>query len=162
MKTNFILTTLIVLLICGFPLITHAQTFDGEREGLYLGTSGYLTVLGGADRSDREDFSGFSISGKIGYGMSDQLTIYMASSFPGYGPSLGVMFTPSSSDLYFHALLSYLNIGWNTSASILGGAGYMLRDNVSLELMLGTHHSLEGRGRSDYVVIALGFNIHIY
>ena len=134
------LTTLIVLLICGTPLVTHAQLFDGEREGLLIGGGlGYAAIATGADSSG-ESFSGsgFTTTGRIGYGLSDQLTIYFLSTVPNLVPSLGFMyFADRRSDYYLQGLLGYTSANQDSLFSIAGGLGYELRDHVTLEGMLG-------------------------
>ena len=128
---------MIVLLICGTPLVTHAQLFDGEREGLLLGIGvGYAAIASGGDIEGSA--TGFATSGKLGYGMSDQLTIYLSSTVPSIVPSLGFMyFTDRNSDYYIHGALGYTSANEESLVSLLGGIGYELRDHVSLELGLG-------------------------
>lgn len=63
-----ILTTLMVLLICGVPLIANAQLFDSEREGFLFGIgAGYIAV-------NSSDYGGSAagafVGGKVGYGIS--------------------------------------------------------------------------------------------
>lgn len=140
MKTTLVLlikTTLIVLLICGPPLIADAQLFDGEREGLLLGVGvGFAALASGGEYEGGA--SGFVASGKLGYGMSDQMAIYFSSSVPSIVPSLGFMyFTDRNSDYYLTGLLGYSSADQDSILSISGGVGYELRDHVSLEGMLG-------------------------
>ena len=89
MKTNgrfSILTTLIVLLIYGTSLVADAQLFDGEREGFLLGTGvGFAAAASGGNGGSA---TGFAVSGKIGYGMSDQMAIYFSSPVPSIMPSI--------------------------------------------------------------------------
>ena len=179
METNLrfsILTTLIVLLICGAPLIARAQLFDGEREGLLLGIGvGYAAVASGDNGSSA---TGFATSGKIGYGMSDQLTIYLSSTVPSIIPSLGFMyFTDRNSDYYLQGSLGYASSEEDSHLSISGGIGYELRDHVSLELMLGyirfsdtytaafnpfTGTTINETSETDIIIIAATFNVHLY
>ena len=172
-----ILTTLIVLLICGTPLVTHAQLFDGKREGLLLGIGvGYAAIAGGGDIEGSA--AGFATSGKLGYGMSDQLTIYLSSTVPSIIPSLGFMyFTDPNSDYYLTGLLGYASGDQDSILSISGGMGYELRDHVSLELMLGynrisdtytsawnpwTGETINETSESNIITIAATFNVHFY
>ena len=135
-----IFTILIVLLICGTPLIADAQLFDGEREGLIIGGGiGYAAIATGQDSSG-ESFSasGFTTTGKIGYGLSDQLTLYFSSAIPNLVPSLGVMyFADPRSDFYLQGLIGYTSAAEDSLLSIAGGIGYELREHVALEGMLG-------------------------
>ena len=98
MKLCFSILTMIVVLSCGTPFVAYAQLFDGEREGLLLGIgAGYAAVASGGNGGSA---TGFAATGKIGYGMSDQLTIYLSSTVPSLAPSLGFMyFTDRDSDL---------------------------------------------------------------
>lgn len=68
----------IAILVFSTPLVTHAQLFDGEREGLLIGGSlGYAAIATGTDSSGESfSVSGFTATGRIGYGLSDQLTIF--------------------------------------------------------------------------------------
>ena len=87
----WMLTILIVFLICGAPLVASAQLFDGEREGLLLGVGvGFAALASGGDYEGAA--SGFVASGKIGYGLSDQLSLFLASAVPQFSPHLGLMY----------------------------------------------------------------------
>ena len=185
MKTHLcfsMLTTLVVLLICGTPLVTQAQLFDGEREGLLIGGGlGYAAITTGADSSG-ESFSGsgFTTTGRIGYGLSDQLTIYFSSTVPNLVPSLGFMyFTDQRSDYYLQGLLGYTSANQDSLFSIAGGLGYELRDHVTLEGMLGynrfsdTYTTYGGSfwggfttgtatTTTNIITIAVTFNVYFY
>ena len=181
MKTNgrfWMLTTLIVFLVCTTPLVTHAQLFDGEREGLFIGGGiGYAAIATGADSSG-ESFSasGFTTAGRIGYGLSDQLIIYFSSTVPNLVPSLGLMyFTDRRSDYYLQGLLGYTSANQDSLLSIAGGLGYELRDHVTLEGMLGynrfsdTYTAYRGffqrytaTTTTNIITIALTFNVYFY
>ena len=180
MKMNgrfWMLTTLIVLLICGTPLVTHAQLFDGEREGLLLGIGvGYAAVASGG--AIEGSATGFAVSGKLGYGLSDQLTIYLSSAVPSIVPSLGFLyFTDRNSDYYLTGSLGYVSGDQDSILSISGGMGYELRDHMSLELMLGynrisdtytsawnpwTGETINETSESNIITIAATFNVHFY
>ena len=179
MKMNFcfILTTLIVFLICGAPLIASAQLFDGERDGLLLGIGvGFAAVASGGDYEGTG--SGFVASGKIGYGMSDQLALFFSSGVPSFSPHLGVMyFTDPDSEYYLQGLLGFESSGGSRHLSISGGAGYELRDQISLELMLGytrfsntyttgvdfwTGRVVDETSVTNIITIAATFNVHFY
>ena len=165
MKTHLcfsMLTTLVILLICGPPLVTHAQLFDGEREGLLIGGGlGYAAIATGEDSSG-ESFtgSGFTTTGRIGYGLSDQLIIYFSSTVPNLVPSLGFMyFTDRRSDYYLQGLLGYTSANQDSLFSIAGGLGYELRDHVTLEGMLGYNRysdTYTTYGGSFFMVLPLG------
>lgn len=180
MKTNLrfsTLTTLIVLLTFGPSLITHAQLFDGKREGLLLGIGiGYAAIASGGDI---EGFAaGFVSSGKLGYGLSDQLTLYLSSTVPSIIPSLGFMyFTDRNSDYYLHGALGYTSADQDSLVSVSGGIGYELRDHVSLELGLGyirytdtytsawnpwTGQTINETSQSNVITIAATFNVHFF
>lgn len=180
MKMNgrfWMLTTLIVLLVCSTPLVTHAQLFDGEREGLLLGIGvGYAAVASGG--AIEGSATGVALSGKLGYGMSDQLTIYLSSTVPSIVPGLGFMyFTDRNSEYYLTGLLGYASGDQDSVLSISGGLGYELRDHVSLELMLGynrisdtytssinifTGETFNETSQSNVITIAATFNVHFY
>lgn len=171
------LTTLIVLLICSTPVVTDAQLFDGEREGLLLGIGlGYAAIASGGDIEGSA--TGVAVSGKLGYGLSDQLTIYFSSTVPSVIPSLGFMyFTDRNSDYYLHGGLGYTSADEDSLLSISGGIGYELRDHVSLELGLGyirytdtytsawnpwTGETINETSQSNIITIAATFNVHFY
>ena len=176
-----ILTLLIVLLICGMPLVTHAQLFDGEREGLLMGGGvGYAAIATGGNSSG-ESFSGsgFTTTGRIGYGLSDQLTIYFLSTVPSLVPSLGFMYFPNDdSDYYLQGSLGYTSADQDSLFSITGGFGYELRDHVTLEGMLGynrfsdTYTTFSGSiwdvttgtatTTTNIITIAVTFNYYFY
>ena len=180
MKMNrrfWILTTLIVLLICAVPLVARAQLFDGEREGLLLGIGvGYAAIASGGDIEGSA--TGFATSGKLGYGLSDQLTIYLSSTVPSIIPSLGFMyFTDRNSNYYLTGLLGYASGDQDSLLSLSGGIGYELRDHVSLELGLGyirytdtytsawnpwTGQTFNETSESNVITIAATFNVHFY
>ncbi|MCY4569083.1 MAG: hypothetical protein OXD49_12325 [Candidatus Poribacteria bacterium] len=179
MKTNlrFILTTLIVLLICGAPLVASAQLFDGEREGLLLGVGvGFAALSSGGDYEGAA--SGFVASGKIGYGMSDQLSLLLSSAVPQFSPRLGFMyFTDRNSDYYLQGLIGFAGSEEDRHLSISGGVGYELRDQISVELMLGytrfsdtyttginlwTGDVINETSVTNIITIAATFNVHFY
>ena len=173
----WLLTTLIVLLICGTPLVTHAQLFDGAREGLLLGIGvGYAAIASGGDIEGSA--TGFATSGKLGYGVSDQLTIYLSSTVPSIIPSLGFMyFTDRNSNYYLTGLLGYASGDQDSLLSLSGGIGYELRDHLSLELGLGyirytdtytsglniwTGEIFNETSQTNVITIAATFNVHFY
>ena len=180
MKMNgrfWMLATLIVLLICSTPLVARAQLFDGEREGLLLGIGvGYAAIASGGDIEGSA--TGFATSGKLGYGLSDQLTIYLSSTVPSIIPGLGFMyFTDRNSKYYLTGLLGYTSGDQDSLLSISGGIGYELRDHVSLELGLGyirytdtytsawnpwTGQTFNETSHSNIITIAATFNVHFY
>ena len=177
MKTNLrlsILTILIVLLICGTPLIADAQLLDGEREGFLLGVGAGFAVAVSGGKGDSA--TGFALSGKIGYGISDQMAIYFSSPVPSIVPGLGFMyFTDRNSDGYLTGLLGYSSGNQDSILSIAGGMGYKLQDSVSLEVMLGfnrisdTYSSTSSTGytfnktfHADIITIAGTFNVYFY
>ena len=169
--------TLIVSLIWGTPLVTDAQLFDGEREGLLLGTGlGYAAIASGGEIEGSA--TGFALSGKVGYGVSDQLTLYFSSTVPSIIPSLGFMyFTEQDSDFYLQGALGYTSADQDSLFSISGGLGYELRDHVSLEFGLGymrfsdtytsewniwTGEIVNETAHSNIITIAATFNVHFY
>ncbi|MDE0634987.1 MAG: hypothetical protein OXI43_03925 [Candidatus Poribacteria bacterium] len=178
MKMNkhfFILTTLMMLLICGTPLATHAQLFDGKREGLILGGGiGYAAVASG----DYGSATGFTTLGKIGYGTSDQLIIYVSSSIISFFPSLGFAYYPNlDSDYFVQGALGYTSADNDSILSISGGMGYELRDHMALEFMLGynrlsdtytssfnifTGATTTATSHSNFITIAATFNYYFY
>ena len=177
MNLRFILTTVIVLLICGAPLVVSAQLLDGEREGLLLGIGvGYAAVASGGDHAGSA--VGFVTSGKIGYGMSEQLSLFVSSAVPQFSPHLGFMyFTDRRSDYYLQGLLGFAGSEEDSHLSISGGIGYQLRDQVSLELMLGytrfsdtytagynlwTDELINETSETNIITIAATFNVHFY
>lgn len=171
------LTTLIVLLICSTPVVTDAQLFDGEREGLLLGIGvGYAAIASGGDYEGSA--VGFVTSGKIGYGLSDQFSLFLSSAVPQLSPHLGCMyFTDRNSNYYLQGLLGFAGSEEDRHLSISGGIGYELRDHVSLELMLGytrfsdtyttginfwTGEVINETSHSNIITIAATFNVHFY
>ena len=178
MKTNrrfSILTTLMVLLICGVPLIARAQLFDGEREGLILGGGvGYAVVASG----DNNSVAGFTTFGKIGYGLSDQLSLHLSSFVPNITPGLGFMyFLDRNLNHYLHGSLGYASAEQDSNLLISGGIGYEFRDHVSLELILGlnrysdtytssfnifTGEIFNETSHYNIITIAAAFNIFFY
>lgn len=180
MKMNgrfWILTTLIVLLICGAPLVASAQLFDGEREGLLLGVGvGFAALASGGDYEGAA--SGFVASGKIGYGMSDHLSLFLSSAVPQFSPHLGFMyFTDRNSNYYLQGLLGFARSEDDRHISISGGIGYELRDHVSLELMLGytrfsdtyttginfwTGEVINETSVTNIITIAATFNVYVF
>ena len=179
MKINlrFILTTLIVLLICGTPLVASAQLFDGEREGLLLGVGVGLAALASGGNYEGAA-SGFVVSGKIGYGMSDQLSLFLSSAVPQFSPHLGFMyFTDRNADYYLQGLIGFADSEEDRHLSISGGVGYELRDQMFLELMLGytrfsysyttginfwTGEVINETSVTNVITIAATFNVHFY
>lgn len=177
MHLRFILTTLIILLICGPPLVASAQLFDGEREGLLLGVGvGFAAFASGGDYEGAA--SGLVTSGKIGYGMSDQLSLFLSSAVPQFSPHLGFMyFTDRNSAYYLQGLIRFAGFGEDRHLSISGGVGYELRDQISLELMLGytrfsdtyasgidffTGEVFNETSVTNIITIAAIFNVHFY
>lgn len=172
-----VLTTLIVLLICGVPLIATAQLFDGERDGLLLGVGvGYAAIASGGDYEGSA--AGFTASGKFGYGLSDQLSLFLSSAVPQFSPHLGLMyFTDRNSNYYLQGLLGFSGSEEDRHLSVSGGIGYELRDHVSLELMLGytrfsdtyttginfwTGEVINETSVTNIITIAATFNVHFY
>ena len=181
MKTNESFSTvtifLLVVFTCSTPLVSDAQLFDGEREGLLLGIGvGYAAIASGGEIEGSA--AGFATSGKLGYGMSDQLTIYLSSTVPSIIPSLGFMyFTDRNSDYYVHGALGYTSADEDSLVSLSGGIGYELRDHVSLELGLGyirytdtytsgfniwTGETFNETSQTNVITIAATFNVHFY
>ena len=177
-----VFTILIVLLICGAPLIADAQFFDGEREGLMIGGGlGYAGIVTGQDSSG-ESFSasGFTTTGRIGYGFSDQLTLFFSSAVPNIVPSIGVMyFADSRTNNYLQGLIGYTSAAEDSLLSIAGGVGFGLNKHVTLEGMLGfnrftdTYTSYGGSffdglttstetTMTDILTIAVTFNVYFY
>lgn len=139
-RHKWMFRTLIVLFIWSPPLIAQAQLFDGEREGLLIGGGLGFAVIAMGDDHSGESFSGtgFTTTGRIGYGLSDQLTLYFSSAVPNLVPSLGVMYYPDRrSDYYLQGLFGYTSANRDSLMSIAGGMGYVLREHVTLEGMLG-------------------------
>ena len=185
MKMNVrfsIFTILIVLLICNTPLVTDAQLFDGEREGLMIGGGiGYAAIATGQDSSG-ESFSasGVTTAGRIGYGLSDQLTLYFSSAVPNLVPSIGVMyFADPSSEYYLQGLIGRTRAAEDSLLSIAGGFGFELRKYVTLEGMLGynsftdTYTEYEGSFfggfnpvtktmTTNIITLSVTFNVYFY
>ncbi len=142
MNSRLSILVAIILLVCGIPLITDAQLFDGKREGLLIGGGvGFAAAATGNDDSGGSfSRTGFVTSGRIGYGLSDELTIYFSSSVPNIVPSLGVMyFADPNSEYYLQGLFGYASGSSYSLFSIAGGLGYELRDRITLEGMFGYH-----------------------
>ncbi|MCG9132481.1 hypothetical protein J5I95_12430 [Candidatus Poribacteria bacterium] len=178
MKLCFsILAILIVVLSCGTPLVAHAQLFDGKHEGLLLGIGvGYAAVASGGDYEGSA--VGFITSGKIGYGLSDQFSLFLSSAVPQLSLHLGLMyFTDPNSNYYLQGLLGFASSEEDRHLSISGGIGYELRDHVSFELMLGytrfsdtyttginfwTGEVINETSETNIITIAATFNVHFY
>lgn len=130
-----ILTTLIVVLICGIPVIAQAQLFDGEREGLLGGVGvGYAAVQSSAV----DMVSGFTGLGKIGYGLSNQFSLHLITLPPDITPGIGFnYFSNPISPLYLHGALGYASANQDSNILIAGGLGYEFRKYMSLEATLG-------------------------
>ena len=173
---TLILTTLIALFICGTPLIAPAQLFDGDREGLLLGIgAGYAAIASGNNGGAA---TGVAVSGKLGYGMWDQLTLYLSSTIPNISPSLGFMFFPyRNSPIYRQGLVGQASSEEDSHFSISGGIGYEMRENISVELMLGfirysdtyaaaynpwTGEIINETSETNIITIAATFNVHLY
>ena len=184
MNLRFILTTLIVLLICGAPLVASAQLFDGEREGLLLGVGVGFTAVGSTWAVKTPGYSasgshtsgpGFLASGKIGYGLSDQFSLFLSSTVRDFSPHLGFLYFTDSA-VYLQGLIGFVNSenkhfadhlessGKDRHLLISGGVGYELRDQISLEFMLGytRYTAFSGYGAKDILTIAATFNVHFY
>lgn len=186
MNLRFILTTLMVLLICGASLVASAQLFDGEREGLILGGGfGFAGVVSHTystyyDYADTSVGAGWVASGKIGYGLSDQLALFLSSPVRDFSPHFGFMYF-TETGFYLQGLigaLSYENAHFASSDEYLevyhfheserplfisGGVGYELRDQISLEFMLGyTRDDASNYYPSNIFMIAATFNVHFY
>ncbi len=176
-RQSWMLITLIVLLICSTPLGARAQLFDGERQGLLIGGGlGFAAIAGGDDSSDDSfSASGFTAAGHIGYGLSDELTLYFSSPVQHIVPSLGFKYYPDpSSDHCLQGLLGYTSGDKDSLVSIAGGIGYRLHDQLTLEGMLGynrysytyTSYGYYGRYNRDNTVnmftIAATFNVYFY
>ena len=180
MKQNapfYVFVFCVVFLILSPPLVTDAQLFDGEREGLFLGAGlGFAAVASGG--AIEGSATGFAVSGKLGYGWSDQLTLYLSSTVPSVLPGLGFLyFTDPNSDYYLTGLLGYVSSDQDSIFSISGGIGYELRDHISLELILGynrvshtytrslniwTGEIINETSESRMMTIAATFNVHFY
>lgn len=167
----------ILFLMLRAPLVTEAQLFDGEREGLLLGAGvGYAAIASGG--AIEGSAAGFAVSGKLGYGLSDQLAVYLSSTVPSVLPGLGFLyFTDRNSDYYLTGLLGYVSGDQDSILSISGGIGYELRDHISLELILGynrvsdtytrsfniwTGEIINETSESRMMTIAATFNVHFY
>ena len=175
MKTNrhsWMFITLIVLFFCSTPLVARAQLFDGEREGLLIGGGlGFAAVAAGDSSGESFSGSGFSTNGKIGYGFSDQLTLYFSTPITALVPSLGVMYYPNRrSDFFLQGVFGYTSFDEDGIVSIAGGLGYELRDHVTLEGLLGynrfsnTYYTWFGRRTETIHIIIIGatFNVYFY
>ena len=141
MKTSLNLTVLTVLLICGGQRVADAQFFDGNREGLVIGGGvGYAAAAGESLGSA----AGFTTFGRIGYGFSDELTLYFSSSLPSIAPAVGFLYSPDRhAAYYFQGALGYASFDEDSLLSLSGGVGYELRDHVMLELSLGFNRFTE-------------------
>ena len=148
-----ILTTLIVLLICGTPLIAlgqligPGQLFDEDLEGVLVGFGvGYAAAAAG-DNSNR--FAGYAVAGKLGYGVSDKLAFYIAST-----RTFGcIFFRDPNSPFYLHG-----SIGGGSGLSVSGGIGYELPHHTAVELGLGVFRYAE----VNIITIGATFNVHLY
>ena len=123
------------VLIGGVPLIASAELFDGEREGLIVGGGvGFAAV-----QSNDFDFgSGFTILGKMGYGVSNNFIVHLAMLPPATQPGLGFnYFANPRSPLYVHGALGYASADQDSNILISGGFGYELGKYLSLEAILG-------------------------
>ena len=165
------------VLFCGTPPVALAELFDGEREGLLLGVGvGYAAIASGGDIEGSA--TGFAVTGKLGYGLSDQLTIYLSSTAPSILPSLGFMYSADRrSDYYLLCALGYTSADEDSLLSISGGMGYELSDQLSLELIGGyirysdtytsqwnpwTGRTVNETSLSNVFTIAATFNVHFY
>ena len=143
MKTNLrfsILTTSIVLLIGSPSLVAQAQMFDENREGLILGGgAGFSAIVVGDNKSDIGfTGSGLTTNGKIGYGISNQLAIYVSSSIHNFTPGLGLMYFPDQySDYYLNGTLGFRSAAGISNLAISGGVGYEFHDHIMFELTMG-------------------------
>lgn len=126
-------TTSIILLICFAPFIADAQMFDGSREGLIFGGGvGFAAVASG----DYGSATGFTTSGKIGYGISDQLAIYVSSSVLSFYPSARSTYFPGlNSDYFVQGALGYTSGDEDSILSIAGGGGYELQDHGCVKFL---------------------------
>ncbi len=188
MNRPFIFTTLMVLLICGTPLVARAQLFDGERDGLILGAGvGFAGVMSYTystleyyDHTDTDVGSGWIASGKIGYGLSDQLALFLSSPVRDFSPHFGFMYF-TERGVYLQGLIGFLtyeNAHFASSDEYLddihfyheerpllisGGVGYELRDQISLEFVLGYARDASSKSfLADILTIAATFNVHFY
>ena len=170
-----LLTISIILFIWCAPFVVHAQLFDGNREGLILGGGvGYGIVASG----DYGSVSGFTTSGKIGYGFSDQFAIYAASDVSIFFPHLVMAyFLDPTSDYFLQGALGYTSIDDDSILSLGGGLGYELRDHLSIELMFGynrvsetyisswnfyTGRTTTSTSHSNIITVAATFNYYFY
>lgn len=174
--------------------------FDGERDGLLLGVGvGFAGVISSTVEyygyTDPDVRSGWIASGKIGYGLSDQLALFLSSPVRDFSPHFGFMYF-TERGVYLQGLvgfLTYENAHFASSDEyedyqdyhfydreerhllISGGVGYELRDQISLEFMLGYTRfsdieSRRGEGleviqekvTTHIMMIAVTFNVHFY
>ena len=173
LRYRLYLTASMILLICSAPIVVDAQMFDGNREGLFFGGGvGYAGVVSG----DYGSATGFTTSGKIGFGVSDQLQIYISSDVLSFFPRVGLAyFLDPPSQLFVQGAVGYTSADDDSILSISGGAGYELSSHLTLEFLLGynslseTQYSSFGfygssteTVKSNYITIAATFNYYFY
>ncbi len=143
MRTNYrylFLLNVIIVLFCCSSIIVHAQFIDGNREGLIFG--GGIGYSGAAvDNKDIDSdltLSGFTTNGRIGYGVSNDLVIFLSSSIQNIFPGIGVMYFPDrTSQYFFQGTVGYTSANQDNLFAITGGIGYEFRKYLTLELILG-------------------------
>ena len=171
-----------LMLVVIAPLIADAELFDGEREGLMIGGGVGYAASGTGQNSSGESLSasGITTTARIGYGLSDQLTLYFSSGVPNLVPRLGVMyFADPKAEYYLQGLIGYTSTAGKSLLSIAGGLGYQLRKYVTLEGMLGyssfsdTYTTYDGSFFSGFttspettttniITISCTFNVYFY
>lgn len=112
--------------------------------------------------------AGYTVAGKLGYGVSDKLAFYLAST-----RSFGCMFFRNPNlPFYLHG-----SIGSGGQLSVSGGIGYELPHHTALELGLGVFRYADTAaagynlltGETFYetpvvniITIGATFNVHLY
>lgn len=144
--------TMIIPAITALMLTTNVQAFDDNKEGFILGlgigASSIKTDIVGGDSRD----SALATSLKLGYGLNEQLTVYLgaigdAYKYDGKGKSVNTALTGIGIDYYFDANKPYYVTGMigastitdlqkskdQTGYGFLVGAGYEITDHVTLQ-----------------------------
>ncbi len=143
---------IIIPTVTALLLASNANAFDDNKEGFMLGlgigVSSIKTSITGEDSRD----TGFATSFKLGYGLSEQLSIYLSSQgdnykYDGKGKSVNTSLFGIGMDYYFEKNSPYyvtamLGQGTvielkkskdQTGYGFLVGAGYELSEHISLE-----------------------------
>jgi len=133
-------------------LTSHANAFDDNKEGFMLGlgigVSSIQTNIIGDDSRD----TGFATSLKIGYGLNEQLAVYLSASgdvykYDGKGKSIDTAISGIGFDYYFDKNAPYYvtamvgvgrinelkNSDEEKGYGFLVGLGYELSQHLSLE-----------------------------